>query len=102
MFEFVEGDGETFDFGIDFTECAYQKFLHAQGADELTPYGCDCDYAIAEVMGYELRRTKTLAWGCDRCDFRIYLDGETSAPWPPSFVEQTCGQPQAGEGTPMS
>ena len=27
------------------------KFLHAQGADELCPYGCDLDYVMSEAMG---------------------------------------------------
>lgn len=94
VFEFVEGDGKTFDYGIDFTECAYQKFLHAQGADEWTPYGCELDYVMAELMGYGFQRTKTLAWGCDRCDMRFSKQGTTTAPWPPEFIEQTCGQPQ--------
>lgn len=94
VFEFVAGDGETFDFGMDVTECGYQKFLHDHGADEWTPYGCETDYVMAEVMGYGLRRTKTLAWGCDGCDMRISKQGTTTAPWPPEFVEQTCGQPQ--------
>jgi hypothetical protein len=91
VFEVVDGDGETFDTGVDFTECGIVKFLHAHGADELTPYLCDLDYVGAEAMGYGLRRTKTLAWGCDRCDFRLTRGTATSAPWPPRFVERTCG-----------
>ena len=94
VFERIDGDGETFDFGIDITECGIVKFLHAQEADELCPYGCDLDYVMFEAMGIGLRRTKTLAWGCDRCDFRLSKHGVTSAPWPPEFVERTCGQPQ--------
>ena len=94
VFERIDGDGETFDFGIDYTECGIVKYLHAQGADELCPYGCDLDYVMFEAMGIGLRRTKTLAWGCDRCDFRLSKQGVTSAPWPPEFVERTCGQPQ--------
>ena len=93
VFERIEGDGENFDFGADMTECGIVKFLHAQGADELCRYLCDLDYVQAEAMGVGLRRTKTLAWGCDRCDFRISKHGVTSAPWPPLFVERTCGQP---------
>lgn len=58
------------------------KYLHAQGADELTPYLCDWDYIMAETVGVQLRRTKTLAWGCDRCDFRMTKNGTTTAPWP--------------------
>ncbi len=94
VFERIDGDGETFDFGIDYTECGIVKYLHAQGADELCPYGCDLDYVMFEAIGIGLRRTKTLAWGCDRCDFRLSKHGVTSAPWPPEFVERTCGQLQ--------
>jgi len=94
VFERIDGDGETFHFGIDYTECGIVKYLHAQGANELCPYGCDLDYVMFEAMGIGLRRTKTLAWGCDRCDFRLSKQGVTSAPWPPEFVERTCGQPQ--------
>ena len=102
VFERIDGDGETFDFGIDYTECGIVKYLHAQGADELCPYGCDLDYVMFEAMGIGLRRTKTLAWGCDRCDFRLSKHGVTSAPWPPQFVERTCGQPQTEERTAVS
>jgi len=102
VFERIDGDGETFDFGIDYTECGIVKYLHAQGADELCPYGCDLDYVMFEAMGIGLRRTKTLAWGCDRCDFRLSKQGVTSATWPPEFVERTCGQPQTEERTAVS
>lgn len=95
----VDGDGASFDFGMDVTQCAVVRFLHAQGTDDLTPYLCDLDWVRAEVMGYGLARTKTLAWGCDRCDFRFTRKGATSAPWPPRFVERTCGQATAAEPT---
>jgi hypothetical protein len=102
VFERIEGDGETFEFGIDMTECGIVKFLHAQGADELCPYLCDLDYAAFEALGIGLRRTKTLAWGCDRCDFRVTKDGVTSALWPPEFVERTCGEGGAEEERSVS
>jgi len=102
VFEVVEGDGETFDTGVDHIECGIVKFLHAHDADELTPYICDLDYVLAEAMGYGLRRTKTLAWGCDRCDFRLTKNGATSPPWPPQFVERTCGEPAAAAGGPAA
>jgi hypothetical protein len=100
VFEFVDGDGEDFDFGVDYTECGVVKFLAAQGAAELTPYGCDIDYIMAEVMGIGLQRTKTLAWGCDRCDFRMTKGGTTTAPWPPVLAERTCGEPAVPGGPP--
>jgi len=92
VYEYVPGDGTSYDLGRDYTECAIVKFLHAQGADELCPYLCDTDHVMADVMGVAFRRTKTLAWGCDRCDFRYSKNGSTAAAWPPRFVERTCGQ----------
>ncbi len=77
------------------------KYLHAQGADELTPYLCDWDYIMAETVGVQLRRTKTLAWGCDRCDFHMTKNGTTTAPWPPPFVERTCGLAPSSAPTPQ-
>ncbi len=91
VFEMVSGDGESFDYGRDIIECGIVKYMHAQGADELTPYLCEWDYILAETLGIQLRRTKTLAWGCDRCDFRMTKDGTTTATWPPEFVERICG-----------
>ncbi len=102
VFETVEGDGKSFDFGVDMTECGIVKFLHAQGADELVPYLCEFDYIAAEAMGVGLQRSKTLAWGCDRCDFRLTKDGGTSAPWPSRFIERNCGERQTEEETAAS
>jgi hypothetical protein len=91
--EFVDGADQPFDFGVDYTECGIVKFLNNQRADELTPYLCHLDYVMWEAAGQELTRTKTLAWGCDRCDFRTTSPGTTTATWPPDFVERRCGQP---------
>ena len=55
-------------------------------------YICEVDYILMELLGVGLRRTKTLAWGCDRCDFRVSLQGDTTARWPPRFVERSCGE----------
>ena len=99
--EFVDGAGQPFDFGMDVTECAIVKFMHAQGADELTPWLCHLDYVMAEAAGFGLTRTKTLAWGCDRCDFRMTANDTTPTAWPPNFPERTCGQPQPEEPQPQ-
>jgi uncharacterized protein YndB with AHSA1/START domain len=94
VYEVVDGDGQPFDFGLDATQCAIVNYLRAQGADELTPYLCDLDYVLSEALGLGLTRTKTLGWGCDRCDFRITNPGKTTSTWPPLFVESACGQPE--------
>ena len=92
VWEIFEGDGQSYDIGIDYTECAIQKYMRHQDADELIPYLCNTDYIVFGAAGMELKRTKTLAWGCDRCDFRIKKRGSPSPAWPPQFVERRCGE----------
>jgi hypothetical protein len=95
VFEIIEGDGRTFDIGTNYTECGIDKLMRSQGAEELTPYLCNTDYALFRGLGLELVRTKTLAWGCDCCDFRIKRKGAMPPAWPPRFVERTCGRSDA-------
>jgi hypothetical protein len=91
VWEVIPGDGETFDFGIDITECGILKFMQAQGAEDLMPYMCHMDYVTLGAIGVELKRTKTLAYGCDRCDFRMIKGGIPPQDWPPAFPERDCG-----------
>ena len=101
--EIVDPDGQDFDFGLDAIECGDLKFLRAQGAEELCPYICELDYILMQSLGVGFRRTKTLAWGCDRCDFRVSLQGDTTAQWPPRFVERSCGEaPATRSGSPST
>jgi hypothetical protein len=67
----IDGDGQAFDWGMDYLECGIVKFLHSQGADELAPYLCRTDYALFGALGIELKRTMTLAEGGEKCDFRL-------------------------------
>jgi hypothetical protein len=83
---FVEGDGEEFDFGIDYTECGICKFYHAQGADEFTPFLCLTDFPLSKAFGSGLARTMTIAEGCDKCDFRWKRGREVKQGWPPEFL----------------
>lgn len=78
VMQYVEGDGKTFDYGVNYLECANVKFLRAQGAEELAPYICATDRLSSEMLGWGLRRTTTLAEGADRCDFRFKKGGKTS------------------------
>ncbi len=82
---FVKGDGQSFDWGVDYTECGICKFFHAQGADELTPYLCQLDYPASQVYNQGLERTETLAQGGRRCDFRYKRGRPTPAGWPPPW-----------------
>jgi plasmid stabilization system protein ParE len=89
---FVEGDGETFDYGLDVTECGICKFYHAHGADELAPYMCLSDYVVGRAFGRGLVRYKTIAEGAEVCDFRYRQGRETFVyplrnGWPPQFIQ---------------
>jgi hypothetical protein len=86
VYEFVEGDGETFDYGYDFVECATAKFYHSQGADEFLPFYCFLDFPKCESIGLGLTRTMTLAEGFDRCDFRFKEGAKAGQRWPPAFL----------------
>ena len=84
---YIEGDGEEFDFGIDYLECGLCKFYQQQGADEFTPYLCQFDYVQQSAMRAGFFRSMTLAEGAERCDFRWKRGGETRAGWPPHWLE---------------
>ena len=80
---FVDGDGEEFDYGYDYSECAILKFFESQGAAELSPYICATDIHVSKALNMGLKRTTTLALGGERCDFRFKRGRETEEKWPP-------------------
>lgn len=86
VWEFVEGDGATFDYGYDFTECGTQKWFHARGADEILPFYCYLDFVTYRTPGWGFARTMTLAEGHPKCDFRFKRGGATEHTWPPPFL----------------
>ena len=83
VFNYVEGDGKEFDFGMDFTECAVCKFFHSQGADEFTPFVCLYDFPVSRLTNSGLVRTMTLAEGAEKCTFRYKRGREVIQGWHP-------------------
>ncbi len=82
--EFVEGDGEEFDWGMNYTDCAVHKFYKKHGGEELLPYVCMSDYALFHgLKNVEFVRTQTLSGGASYCDFRFKKGGSTPRGWPP-------------------
>jgi len=79
----VRGNGDDFDFGVDYTECGIVKFYQAQGAPELTPYLCQLDFPMSAASGSGLARTMTLGNGDAVCDFRY----KWGRPVQPSLAE---------------
>ncbi len=82
---YIEGNGQDFDYGVNYIECASCKFLNEQGAAELAPYVCAVDKVASEMLGWGLRRTTTLAEGGERCDFRFKKGGKTWVTIPQSL-----------------
>jgi hypothetical protein len=85
---FVEGDGQSFDFGVDYTECGIAKFYRTQGADEFAPYLCLGDFPISKALNTGLVRTTTLARGGPRCDFRYKSGRSIQMEWTPDFMKE--------------
>ena len=88
VYKFVEGDGEKFDYGFDFTECASQKLYHEHDADEFLPYYCYLDFVAGKVRKFGFSRTMSLPEGHDRCNHRFKSGGKTEADWPPPFLKR--------------
>ena len=75
QWEYVEGDGKTFDYGMNMTSCAKVMFLEKIGAATFAPYVCLIDKNFAECCNYGLKRSMVLAEGADHCDFRLSKNG---------------------------
>ena len=71
VFTVLEGNGEEFDYGIDYTECGICKLFHAHGADEIVPFLCETDFPVSKALGTGLVRTNSLADGSQKCNFRF-------------------------------
>ncbi len=69
--EYLIGEGDEFDYGVNYIECGNYNFVNDHGGKEIAPYVCMSDIALSEAMGWSLIRTQTLADGCSYCDFRF-------------------------------
>jgi hypothetical protein len=74
---YVLGDGTDYDWGVDYLACGNYNFAKSQGAEEFAPYICMSDIALGDALEWGLIRTRTLADGCDSCDFRFKKGSET-------------------------
>jgi len=88
VYEFVESDGETFDYGVNYIECAVYKFFKTQDAERFVPYICIYDFVMARAAGYGFNRTQTIWNGAPYCDFRYSKNGTTIRAWPPETLPE--------------
>ena len=89
VLEFVPGDSENFDYGMNYFECAMHKFVCEQGAAEFAPYVCLSDIALGAAFGWGVIRSETLADGCRQCNFRFKKGGKTRISSPTPEVQAT-------------
>lgn len=75
--EYISGQGEGFDIGINYTRCGNYDFMNKHGGEEFAPYICLTDIALSKAFNWGLNRTKTIADGCDYCDFRFKKNSPT-------------------------
>lgn len=70
VMDFVEGDGISFDYGFNISECGTYKLFKELGAEKYVPLQCMRVIREAKIFGYGLFRTQTLATGASTCDYR--------------------------------
>jgi len=69
--EFVSSDA---DIAFDVTKCPLQEYFRSQDSIDLCYHAaCKHDYKLADKWKTELERTKTLANGDEKCDFKFYI-----------------------------
>ena len=68
--DFVEGDGMTFEYGFNISECGICKVFTELGAEKYLPLQCMIMMRQASIFGYGLFRTQTLTMGAPTCDYR--------------------------------
>jgi hypothetical protein len=77
VYVLLEGDGDKFDAGFEFSECAVIKFYDAMGVMELAPYCNFGDVTYSHYLGIGLDASETIGMGCDHCRMLFKKGGET-------------------------
>lgn len=93
--EFVEGDGKSFDWGLNLVECGWLKLIGEHHAEEAAPYACLGDFVRMRALGVGFMRTQTRACGHPMCDFRFVRGYQTPRGWPPENLEEFKTRSQA-------
>ena len=88
VWQYVEGDGVEFDYGMDFSQCYTHNLYHSLGANEFTPFYCYLDFITYRTPGWSFHREETLSEGHAKCSFRFKQGGVTHKGWPPPFLKE--------------
>ena len=79
---------DGYDFSYHNLVCPLSEFAKAHGYGEYMPYLCNLDYVMFGVFGVPLFREHTCFEDGDYCDFKLKLDVEPMAYWPPVFAQR--------------
>jgi hypothetical protein len=72
VYDFVApGEGDNFEFGINYKACGFCKFAARHGDKDILPNICGLDFDAYATRGIRLERTQTLAGGASHCNFRF-------------------------------
>jgi hypothetical protein len=87
--EYLIGEGDEFDFGVNYLQCGNLTFVKRHAGEEFAPYVCMSDIVLGEALGWGLIRTQTLADGCSHCDFRFKKGAPTQISSKTPEVQET-------------
>ncbi len=88
VMEFVEGEGDTFEWGWDIAQCGVQKAFKKLGDEKYLPFICLGDFYEAEGLGFGFSRTQALGFGAPLCTHRFVKNYKTPRAWPPDNLEE--------------
>ena len=88
VMDFIERDGDSFEWGWDITECGVQKAFKKLGDEKYLPFICLGDFYEAEGLGFGFSRTQALGFGAPLCTHRFVKNYKTPHPWPPDDLEE--------------
>lgn len=77
VYSLIRGDGGKFDWALEFTECAVNKFYTAQQVEELKPYCNFFDVTYSRYLKMGIDASKTIGLGCPTCRLE-YKRGRTT------------------------
>ena len=67
VYQLLHGNGEDFDVGFEYSECAVIKLYQAMDTMELAPCCNFTDVTYSHYLGMGLDASETLGMDCDRC-----------------------------------
>ena len=91
VIEFIDGEGQPFTYGYNFTQCGSNELAKKLGMQKYMPFICLADFAEATAGGFGFTRTQTLGNGAPICDHRYIQGGSTPRAWPPEKIQEYKG-----------